>query len=399
MPLASVCFMFPFYILSHLVSVEGYSYQTKPLFLSYSELAALEANAQLKVPDGSTTAAKTEEGKTYMVKCHEDSIEVKIRAHLFDAGLSEEPTRLRLGAASAAEGPCTAKLSADGEYVIRAPLDECGNRVMFTENAVVYRNLLFFLFPLFSPSDAFQMGAVVPVLCEYKRKYTVSSGPLRPTWTPQVSVQSAHLNLDFHLRLMTNDWNTERNSPVYFMGEMVNIEASVDHHHPLRLYIGGCVATLTPDVNSDPQYPFIDHQGCFTDSQLSGSSSRFLPRVQDELLQIQLESFLFHQDHRHTIYITCYLEAVPISKKDSEKKACSFINGRWRSVDDDDYVCQSCDNSAEMVHSSIAEFSQKREQRNKREAAQNELHKEATLGPIIFLPEQAHSCENHLYLE
>lgn len=43
---------------------------------------------------------------------------------------------------------------------------------------------------------------------------------------------------------------------------MVNIEASVDHHHlPLRLYVDSCVATLTSDINSYPGYPFIDHQG------------------------------------------------------------------------------------------------------------------------------------------
>lgn len=130
------------------------------------------------------------------------------------------------------------------------------------------------------------------------------------------------------------------------MSEMVNILASIDHYHhhhpPLRLYAGSCVATLTPDVDSHPRYPFIDHQGwvlqslmsaavppwpihlppashyvraagvksdkdmpvvcrCFTDSQLSGSSSRFLPRVRDDLLHIQLEPFLFHQDRRHSV--------------------------------------------------------------------------------------------------
>lgn len=126
-----------------------------------------------------------------------------------------------------------------------------------------------------------------------RRKYTVSSGELRPTWTPHISVQSTHLQLDFRLRLMTSeftraesnvspqqtagkeekhkkkiffalpgDWSSERKFPVYFMGETVNMEASVDHPNPsLRLYVGSCVATLTPDVTSHPRYPFIDHRG------------------------------------------------------------------------------------------------------------------------------------------
>lgn len=62
--------------------------------------------------------------------------------------------------------------------------------------------------------------------------------------------------------LSSDDWSSERKSSVYFLGEMVNIEASVDHHNlPLRLYADNCVATLTSDVNSYPRYLFIDHQG------------------------------------------------------------------------------------------------------------------------------------------
>ena len=60
----------------------------------------------------------------------------------------------------------------------------------------------------------------------------------------------------------SDDWSSERTSSVYFLGDVVNMEASVDHHHlPLRLYADRCVATLTPDMDSDPRYAFIDHQG------------------------------------------------------------------------------------------------------------------------------------------
>ncbi|XP_027144004.1 zona pellucida sperm-binding protein 3 isoform X2 [Larimichthys crocea] len=195
-----------------------------------------------------------------------------------------------------------------------------------------------------------------------------------------------HLNLDFQLRLMADDWSSERKSSVYFLGETVNIEASVDHRHlPLRLHVDSCVATLTSDVNSYPRYPFIDHQGCFTDSKLSGSRSRFLPRVQNHLLQIQLQPFLFHHDHRHTIYITCYLEAEPVSRKDPVKRACSFTNGRWRSVDGDDSVCESC--SATSIH--------KRTPRSKTKHRQTELHVETRLGPMIFLT----TVRKHKYLD
>lgn len=65
----------------------------------------------------------------------------------------------------------------------------------------------------------------------------------------------------FFLPLSSDDWSSERKSSVYFLGDIVHIEASVDHHLPLRLYVDSCVATLTSDVNSYPRYPFIDHQG------------------------------------------------------------------------------------------------------------------------------------------
>ncbi|KAM6908953.1 zona pellucida sperm-binding protein 3-like [Xenentodon cancila] len=403
MSVVTVYFTFPLYVLAHLLAAEGYTYQTKPLSLSYADLAALEAISQFEDPGRTAPApapAPEDRERVVEVKCLEDSIEVVVRARFLHGGFPLEASRLRLGPDSGAQERCAAELSTGGDYVIRAPLAACGNRVMFTKTGVLFSNLLLFSLPPSSPADSSHLDrAAVPLLCEYERRYTVSSGALKPTWTPVVYVESTHLRLDFHLRLMTNDWSSERNSPVYLMGEMVHIEASVDHHHPtLRLYAGSCVATLTPDVNSYPRYPFIDHQGCFTDSQLSGSSSRFLRRVQDKLLQIQLEPFLFHDDHRHTVYITCHLEAAPFSESDPEKRACSFISGRWRSADGDDHVCESCHTAEETAGGSSAESGHKREQRSRRERGQKELKGEATLGPIIFLPEQDNDSENLVYL-
>ncbi|XP_037614499.1 zona pellucida sperm-binding protein 3-like isoform X1 [Sebastes umbrosus] len=396
MPLTSV--YFTLYILSKLVTVRCYTYQTEPLFLSFSELAALEAAES--VHHTNKLHFEDHKVKTFVLKCHEDSIEVVMKAYLFDPGLPVEPTHLRLGRFSAARDHCTAKVSGNGEYVIRAPLTECGSKVTFTQSAVLYNNLLLYSPPPTSPRDVLQAeGAAIPVQCEYGRRYTVSSGALKPTWSPKISIQSTHLDLDFHLRLMMNDWSSERKSSIYFLGDVVNIEASVDHHHPpLRLYADSCVATLTSDVNSYPRYPFIHHRGCFADSQLDGSSSRFLPRVQDQLLQIQLEPFLFHQDHRHSIYITCNLEAEPISHKDPVKKACSFMSGRWRSVDGDDRVCESCSSIKETNHSSGVKSNHKRALRSKTRRRQTELHGETSLGPIIFLPLMRTTVGKHKHL-
>ncbi|XP_068444342.1 zona pellucida sperm-binding protein 3-like [Clinocottus analis] len=386
MPLTPLDFTLPLYILSRLVTIQCHTYQTKPLFLSFSDLAALDAASSRetnKARVGDPVVAH--KVKTFAVKCHEDAVEIVMKAYLFDPGLPVQPTQLRLGPFSPVQDHCTAKMSPTGDYVIRAPLAECGSKVTFTQSAVLYNNLLLYSPPP-SPGGMLQAeGAAIPVQCEYGRRYTVSSQVLKPTWSPQISVQSSHLDLDFHLRLMTNDWGSERKSSVYFLGDVVNIEASVDHHHlPLRLYADSCVATLTSDVNSVPRYPFIDHHGCFTDSQLNGSRSRFLPRVQDGLLHIQLEPFLFHQDHRHTIHLTCYLEAEPSSNKQAVKKACSFRRGRWRSADGEDRVCKSC-RGVETNRSSDAKSNHKRALRSTAKPRQTELH-QTNAGPIIFLP-------------
>ncbi|KAM3857433.1 zona pellucida sperm-binding protein 3-like [Diretmus argenteus] len=335
--------------------------------MSFSDLAALEAGMwdQTHTPDSHPAdelgtdvedTAGPGEVNTVVVRCHEDSIEVLMKAYLFGHIFPVEPTHWRLGSIADSQDHCKATISGDGEFTIRAPLSECGGKITVTEDAVVYNNLLLYTLPP-SPRGVIQEeGGVVPVQCEYGRRYRVSSGALRPTWTPLVSTQSTPLHLDFHLRLMTDDWSDESSSSVYFLGEMIHIQASLDvlNHIPLSLYVHSCAATLTPDVHSHPRYPFIDHQGCFTDSRVNGSNSRFLPRVQDEILQIQLQPFLFHQDPGHIIYITCYLEAVPISKRDPVNKACSFVNGRWRSVDGDDDACESCDRDEERGHTSSA---------------------------------------------
>lgn len=78
----------------------------------------------------------------------------------------------------------------------------------------------------------------------------------------------------------SGDWSSERKSSVHFLGETVNMEASVDHHlhHlPLRLYVDSCVATLTADVNSYPRYPFIDHQGCVHSSNFLLNAEENIP--------------------------------------------------------------------------------------------------------------------------
>ena len=63
--------------------------------------------------------------------------------------------------------------------------------------------------------------------------------------------------------LLLDDWSAERVSTVFQLGEVLHFQAGVntENHAPLRLFVDNCVATLTPDRSSSPQYAFIDFSG------------------------------------------------------------------------------------------------------------------------------------------
>ncbi|XP_072556629.1 uncharacterized protein [Paramormyrops kingsleyae] len=106
-------------------------------------------------------------------------------------------------------------------------------------------------------------GAMVGIECHYLRKQNVSSNALVPTWVPYYATMAAEAQLSFSLRLMDDAWQNERASNVYFLGSVLNIEASVlvGNSQPLRVFVDSCVATLVPDVSSVPSYAFVQNSG------------------------------------------------------------------------------------------------------------------------------------------
>ncbi len=132
MPLISVYFTVSLYILFDLEAVCCYTYQTKPLFLSFSDLAELERNS-LDQTNKPNSVVGDHTVKTFVLKCHEDSVEVVMKAYLFDPERPVEPQQLRLGPVRAALHHCTAKVSGNGEYIIRATLTDCGSQMMVGE--------------------------------------------------------------------------------------------------------------------------------------------------------------------------------------------------------------------------------------------------------------------------
>ncbi|XP_056431844.1 uncharacterized protein LOC130370164 isoform X2 [Gadus chalcogrammus] len=154
--------------------VACYSYQSKSLFMTFSELAALEKKSQ----DG------------VWVKCLQDSMEVTVveeKADAFGLGFPVDPKRLNLGPVVQSQSRCQAEASGKGAYTFRAQHGECGTKLMISDDNIVFSNLLVYSPP---PAEAGQLpptpSLAVPVHCIYKRRYGVSSGPLKHSRAPVV---------------------------------------------------------------------------------------------------------------------------------------------------------------------------------------------------------------------
>ncbi|XP_061104922.1 uncharacterized protein LOC133133023 isoform X1 [Conger conger] len=287
-------------------------------------------------------AGKVYSQKSITVWCHDAWMEIVVKADLYNTGVLIDGDDLRLGETTPA---CRARQSAATEYTIVAALSDCGTRRLITDDSVIYTNVLIYS-PVSSTNGIIRIeGTVLPIECHYRRRYGVSSSVLNPTWIPFASTQSAVDVLGFSLRLMNGDWLSEKIWNVYFLGDIISIEASVTlaNHMPLRVFVDSCEATVFPDKNSVPRYSFIEN-GCLMDARRTGSNSHFLPRVQDDKLHIHLEAFRFYQEMRSALYITCHVKAMPVMHNaDPKNRACSFINGSWRSVDGNDWICDNCE--------------------------------------------------------
>ncbi|XP_072556907.1 zona pellucida sperm-binding protein 3-like [Paramormyrops kingsleyae] len=232
------------------------------------------------------------------VVCGEDSVVVLVQPILLGNGQPINASDITFG------GCAPIGQDASGTVRFQSALQACGSTLMMTADALVYSFLL-----IYTPRGINGLpivrtnGAMVGIECHYLRKQNVSSNALVPTWIPYYATMAAEAQLSFSLRLMDDAWQNERASNVYFLGNVLNIEASVlvGNSQPLRVFVDSCVATLVPDVSSVPSYAFVQNSGCLTDAKVTGSRSQFLPRKQDDKLQVQLDAFRFSQDGRSSV--------------------------------------------------------------------------------------------------
>ncbi|XP_023660343.2 uncharacterized protein [Paramormyrops kingsleyae] len=271
------------------------------------------------------------------VTCSESSVLVEMQRDQLGIGQLIQSADITLGG-------CAPVVQDASAQVLRfeSELQDCGSKLMMTDNSLVYTFTLIYIPTGIGGTPIVRTnGAVLSIECHYLRKQNVSSDALVPTWVPFSTTKVAEDILVFSLKLMTDDWQLDRTSNDFSLGDLLNIEASVTvaNHHPLRVFVDSCVATSTPDVTSVPRYDLVVNHGCLNDSKLPASNSRFLPQKQDDKLQMQLDAFRFLQATSNLIYITCLLKAtVAPGPTDETHKACSFSATRWTAADGNDQL-------------------------------------------------------------
>ncbi|RVE75403.1 hypothetical protein OJAV_G00016600 [Oryzias javanicus] len=310
------------------------------------------------------------------VRCGEDKVIVAVQQNFLGNGKLIHAGDLTLGG-------CAAVDAVDRILLFQAELQGCGSTVKTTEEALVYVFPLKYLpTPIGSTPVLKTNAAEVTVECHYQRKHVVSSAALTPTWKTQAVQLGAEQRLQFSLRLMTEDWQWQRPSNVYFLNDVMHVEASVlrGHHVPLRVFVDSCVATGGPRPGAVPQYAFISNHGCLIDAKQTGEQSYFMQRLQENKLHFQLKTFRFNKDqNNNSFYITCHLKATQLDAPiDWRHKACSFLTEakRWVASGGDNKVCSCCESSCNEPR-----------MRRRSRAADAELQVEGTvvLGPILVV--------------
>ncbi|KAK9523861.1 hypothetical protein VZT92_017746 [Zoarces viviparus] len=278
-----------------------------------------------------------------VARCGEGEVAVEAQQNFLGNGQLISPSDLTLGGCAA--------LAADDHIHFQSELQDCGSTKRMTEETLIYSfSLMYSPTPVGNTLIFKTNPAEVIIECHYQRKLYVTSGTLTPTWTPFASSMLAQQQLHFSLRFMTDDWQSQRPSRVYLQSEVMHIEATVlqGHHVPLRVHVDSCVATVSPDPNSQPAYPFISNHGCLSDAKMTGAKSYFMQRRQEDTLDFQLKAFSFPHNHRDSFYITCRLKATQVSEPiDLQNKACSFLTeaNRWVASGGDNAVCGCCETS------------------------------------------------------
>nr|ALA55520.1 zona pellucida 3-a [Notamacropus rufogriseus] len=318
------------------------------------------------------------------VQCEDDRLVVSVNRDFFGTGQLVQAAELTLGPSACAPMPAD---PLNKRVIFEVGLHECGSELQMTPDSFIYSTVLHYTPNLSQSPVVLRSSPVsVPIQCQYPRRDNVSSRAILPTWVPFHSTLSREQRLKFSLRLMADDWSTERISSAFQLGDLIHIQAEVysGYHVPLRLFVDRCTATLTPDPVSVPYHVIIDFNGCLVDGQSHDSSSIFIsPRPGQNVLRFMVDSFRFAQDSRNEIYITCHLKVTTTDQVPSPlNKACSYnlTTDMWVPVEGPSDICTCC-KTRTCTHLSS---SRKRSLANQELGNPSELEADLMLGPLVL---------------
>ncbi|XP_048340507.1 zona pellucida sperm-binding protein 3-like [Sphaerodactylus townsendi] len=265
------------------------------------------------------------------VSCGSSHLVISVPVDLFGTGVPVHANELTLGSG------CAVTAVRQDMLLLEYPLSACGASRKLHPNSIHYGNILHYK-PLASNGVIRTSRFSHPVDCFYPRSGNVSSLEIQPTWFPFSSTLMDRQRLDFALEVYDNTWSLPISNPRYYLGDLINIQASVrkGSHVPLKIYVDECVAR--PSAESSVKYEVITNHGCLVDGQ--HSRSHFLATRAADTLRFQLDTFTFN-GASNQVYLICHLKAVSTDSTDHRNKACSYdhYTSTWSSKEGGDCSC------------------------------------------------------------
>ncbi|XP_044278679.1 zona pellucida sperm-binding protein 3-like [Varanus komodoensis] len=266
------------------------------------------------------------------VSCGSSHLVISVPVDLFGSGVVVGASELTLGAG------CAVTTERSDQLLLEYPLFSCGATRKLLPDSIHYRNVLHYN-PV-APNGVIRARGFSHLIdCFYPRSWNISSLALQPTWVPFSSTVVDRQRLNFALEVYDSTWSLPVSEPTYYLGDLINIQASVrkGNHVPLKIYVDECVAR--PSAESTVKYEVITNHGCLVDGQYG--HSRFLAPPGDGTLRFQLDTFTFTGASSNQIYLICHLKAVSVGSVDRLNKACSYdlAMATWSSHEGADCSC------------------------------------------------------------
>ncbi|TRY93372.1 hypothetical protein DNTS_032865, partial [Danionella cerebrum] len=290
----------------------------------------IRGRAPTRVSPGELRLPKITHLPDVSVICRSTGFVLRVRRSFF--GFSVVSEELTLGKTCKSNG----LLEPNGDLLFTYSLADCQSLKQVLSEYVVYKYVLHYV-PL--PQRRLLCRVNVGVQCRYKRAVAT------PRWqTPLHKVLKSRSG-EFLIQLMDDSWSDPIRSPVFTLGQKVNVQVSTYHLYPgVKLFIHSCDAVTHSGSNQTNKYSIIDNYGCLRESRLNPESAEFQVFREDNVVQFSFTAFQFSQAPDSQILLHCEL-SISGGGPSSMLKFCfySHPDERWISLFGPDSVCECCE--------------------------------------------------------